>query len=85
MPGKFLIDYSTNKLSKMGNKSNLVDPTKKTKTMEISLNSWELLNEHGKKFHDAEEYPVSYDTCIQELCSFWNEKHNSPYMHFSRI
>ena len=70
MPSKFIIDYSTNKLSKMGNKSNLVDHSKQTKTMEISLSSWELLNSHSKRYHTAEEQPVSYDECIVELCNF---------------
>jgi len=57
----------------LGNRSKSTDQSKKTKTMEISLSSWELLNEYSKKYHTSEEYPVYYDRCIQELCSFWNE------------
>jgi hypothetical protein len=66
------IDNSTNHLES------------KTKTMEISLNSFHLLQSHSKKYHSLEEQPISYDMCISELCNFWNSKHNQKYIHFDR-
>jgi hypothetical protein len=68
-------------INKLINKS---DTVKKTKTMEISIHSFKLLQDHSKKYHSAEEQPVSYDQCIYELCSFWNEQHNSTCRHLTR-
>jgi hypothetical protein len=62
------------KMSKLIEKSN--DTTTTTKIMQISLHSWELLQNHSRKYHDQ---PISYDEIIKELCSFYNEKHEQKY------
>ncbi len=61
----------------------LINKDQKTKTMEISIHSFQLLQDHSRKYHSAADQPVSYDECIIELCNYWNE-HNSPYTHFDR-
>jgi hypothetical protein len=46
------------------------DTVKNTKTMEISIRSFQLLQDHSRKYHSSEEQPISYDQCIYELCNF---------------
>jgi hypothetical protein len=71
------IESPDKKLFKLGKMSNLVedDKSKITKTISISLHSFELLCNHSRKYHTPEEQPISYDQCIEELCTFYNEKH----------
>ena len=56
----------------------------KTKTMQISFHSFQLLQNHSMEYHAAEDQPISYDQCLQELCNFWNLKHNQKYIYFGR-
>jgi hypothetical protein len=48
----------------------------KTKIMQISKHSFELLQNHSHKYHDQ---PISYNECIEELCTFYNEQHGQKY------
>jgi hypothetical protein len=47
-----------------------------TKLMQISLHSFELLQNHSRKFHDQ---PISYDEIIEELCKYWNSNHKQKW------
>jgi hypothetical protein len=83
MGGSFLIESPAEKKNiKLGKMSNLVpseennNNTTATKLMQISLHSFELLQNHSRKFH---EQPISYDEIIEELCNFWNEQHKTKY------
>jgi hypothetical protein len=49
---------------------NKTDTVQKTKTMEISSHSFQLLQDHSRKYHSEEDQPVSFDECIYELCTF---------------
>ena len=75
-------DDNNNKRFRLGKKSNLVPISEdtstntKVKTMQISLHSWELLKNHSRKYHAQ---PMLYDEIIEELCTFWNEKHEQKY------
>ena len=52
------------------------------KIMQISLHSFQLLQNHSIEYHTAEDQPISYDQCIQELCNFWNLEHGQKHIHF---
>jgi hypothetical protein len=58
------------------------DNNNKTKIMQISLHSFNLLCNHSHKYHDQ---PISYDECIEELCTFYNKEHQTNYFHLTRI
>jgi hypothetical protein len=57
---------------KLGKMSNLIQNDNKTKTMQISLHTFELLQKHSRKYNSQ---PISYDEIIEELCTFYNEQH----------
>jgi hypothetical protein len=80
-------DTANKKFFKLGKMSSLVegDKSKITKTISISLTSWELLQNHSAKYYTLEEQPISYDEIIQEVCNFYNEKNEQKYIHLSRI
>jgi hypothetical protein len=71
-------DTANKKFFKLGKMSSLIEE-KITKTISISLTSWELLQNHSSKYHTLEEQPVSYDQCIIELCTFYNANHEQKY------
>jgi hypothetical protein len=60
-------------MSKLINQSN---NNTTTKTMQISLHSFELLQNHSRKFHNQ---PMPYDDIIEELCNYWNENHEQKW------
>ena len=64
-------------INKLINKTETVQTTK---TMEISIRSFQLLQSHSKNYHSVEDQPISHDQCIYELCNFWNEQHNSDFI-----
>jgi hypothetical protein len=58
----------------LGRYSKLNDnDTNTTKTMQISLKTYNKLQEFSRKQH-LEDYPLSYDEIIESLVSFWNKK-----------
>ena len=42
----------------------------------ISLDTFELLKNHSRKYYNQ---VMSYDEIIEELCTFWNEKHEQKW------
>ena len=65
-----------------GRYTTFTNTDQKTKIMQISLHSFHLLQNHSMEYHAAEDQPISYDQCIQELCIFWNSEHGQKYIHF---
>jgi hypothetical protein len=66
----------------LGRYVNLTPIKTDQKTMQISLHSFHLLQNHSIEYHSAEDQPISYDQCIQELCNFWNSEHGQNHIHF---
>jgi hypothetical protein len=65
--------------SKLNENNNDDDTT--TKTMQISLKTYNKLQRFSRKQH-SEDYPLSYDEIIESLVSFWNEKHDTKISYF---
>jgi ABC-type phosphate/phosphonate transport system ATPase subunit len=80
-------DTANEKFFKLGKMSSLIsDKSTMTKTISISLHSFELLQNHSSKYHTLEEQPISYDEIIQEVCNFYNKEHDEQKcLHLSRI
>ena len=51
-----------------------------TKIIRITPETFELLKFHSHKYHDQ---PISYDEIIEELCTFYNENHETKYFHLT--
>ena len=57
-------------------KSKTTSTKKPTKTMIISLDTFELLKNHSRKYYNQ---VMNYDEIIEELCTLWNEKHEQKW------